>query len=130
MKFEHNGFEIVKRLISLLPTTLEETEEKDEKFTGSTNYETKASEEELAKLRDESLEMCLFDLGEFARVYPRGKSLIEDFKGKTRVMFAMGHSNPRVKKAALLCVQKMMVQNWEFLNKTGAGKDKAQKQDT
>jgi len=129
MKFEQNGFETVKRLIELLPTTLEDTEEKEEKYN-SVNYETKGSEEELAKLRDESLEMCLFDLGEFARVYPRGKSLIEDFKGKTRIMFAMGHPNPRVKKAALLCVQKMMVQNWEFLNKTGAGKDKSQKQES
>jgi len=72
--------------------------------------------------------MCLFDLGEFARNYPRGKSLVEDFKGKNRIMFALGQPSPRVKKAALLCVQKMMVQNWEFLNKTGAGKDK-QKQD-
>jgi len=129
MKFEQNGFELVKRLIELLPTTLEEArEEKEEKYGPGGNYEAKGSEEELQKLRDESLEMCLFDLGEFARNYPRGKSLVEDFKGKNRIMFALGQPSPRVKKAALLCVQKMMVQNWEFLNKTGAGKDK-QKQD-
>jgi V-type H+-transporting ATPase subunit H len=127
MKFEGNGFEIVKKLITLLPTSLEEGEEKEEK---KYSFEQKGAEEDLAKLKDESLEMALFDLGEFARVYPRGKSLIEDFKGKNRIMFAMGHHNPRVKKAALLCVQKMMVQNWEFLSKTGAGKDKEkQKQD-
>jgi len=78
-------------------------------------------------LKDEALEMALFDLGEFARWYPRGKSLIEDFRGKNRIMNCMSHNSPKVKKMALLCVQKMMVQNWEFLNKTGAGKDKAEK---
>jgi len=118
MKFEQNGFELLIKLLQTLPTTLEE-DEKDEK------YESKGNEtQELKKLRDEGLEMALFDIGEFARLYPRGKSLIEDFKGKNRVMFCMSHPNPKVRKGALLCVQKMMVQNWEFLNKAAGGKEK------
>ncbi|XP_022700365.1 V-type proton ATPase subunit H-like isoform X1 [Varroa jacobsoni] len=57
------------------------------------------------------------DLGEYVRHYPRGKQVIEKLNGKHRVMQLLSHGDPNVRYEALLCVQKLMVHNWEYLGR-------------
>lgn len=57
------------------------------------------------------------DLGEYVRHYPRGKLVTESLGGKNIVMQRLTHEDPNVRYQALLCVQKLMVQNWEYLGK-------------
>ncbi|XP_065890325.1 V-type proton ATPase subunit H-like isoform X2 [Dysidea avara] len=64
-----------------------------------------------------AVSVACFDIGEYVRYYPRGKKVIEQLKGKEVVMKLVVHSNSEVRMQALLAVQKMMVQNWEYLGK-------------
>jgi len=99
-KFERKEFALITRLIALL---------------------TEVPIEENPMVA----EVAAYDLGEFARFYPDGKRVIEHKGGKIKLMSLLSSENPSVKKQALLAVQKLMVQNWEFLNKGGmGGKDK------
>jgi len=70
------------------------------------------------KYDDETLEMACFDLGEFARFHPDGRRVIKRLHGKSRVMMLMNSDNSGVAKQALLCIQKIMLKNWEELNKS------------
>jgi len=63
------------------------------------------------------LAVASYDIGEFVRHYPRGKSVIEQLGGKQLVMQLLGHEDPNVRYEALLAVQKLMVHNWEYLGK-------------
>eukprot|EP00808_Paulinella_micropora_P032061 g16048.t1 len=91
-KFEYKNFVLIDRLIASLKESKDET----------------------------ALEVACFDLGEFARFHPDGKRIIERAGGKPILMAMLAHKSPGVKKQALLCIQKLMVQNWQFLssNKT------------
>lgn len=44
-------------------------------------------------------------------------SVCENLGGKQLVMQLLTHSDANVRYEALLCVQKLMVQNWEYLGK-------------
>lgn len=44
-------------------------------------------------------------------------SVAENLGGKQLVMQLLAHDDPNVRYEALLCVQKLMVQNWEYLGK-------------
>ncbi|CAP32719.2 Protein CBG14054 [Caenorhabditis briggsae] len=57
------------------------------------------------------------DIGEYVRHYPRGKTVIEQYQGKTAVMRLLSAEDPNVRYHALLAVQKLMVHNWEYLGK-------------
>eukprot|EP01028_Stygiella_incarcerata_P013189 TRINITY_DN81603_c0_g1_i1.p1 TRINITY_DN81603_c0_g1~~TRINITY_DN81603_c0_g1_i1.p1 ORF type:complete len:463 (-),score=119.41 TRINITY_DN81603_c0_g1_i1:299-1687(-) len=76
---------------------------------------------ELAKLLDTSIDnrtvaVVCHDLGEFSRLHPRGKKIIRTLSVKEKIMRMMTtHNDEEVRKEALVCIQKMMVQNWEFL---------------
>jgi len=63
------------------------------------------------------LAVALHDIGEYVRCYPRGKKILEDLNIKHLVMKLMVHDNSQVKYNALVTVQKLMVQNWEYLGK-------------
>jgi V-type H+-transporting ATPase subunit H len=63
------------------------------------------------------LSVAAHDLGEYVRHYPRGKAIIENLGGKHLVMTLLTHEDPNVRYEALLCVQKLMVQHWEYLGK-------------
>ncbi|RWS30120.1 V-type proton ATPase subunit H-like isoform X1 [Leptotrombidium deliense] len=63
------------------------------------------------------LSVSAHDIGEYVRHYPRGKSVIEQQGGKHMVMQLLTHDDPNVRYEALLCVQKLMVHNWEYLGK-------------
>lgn len=63
------------------------------------------------------LSVAAHDIGEYVRHYPRGKLIVENLNGKHSVMSLLTHEDPNVRYEALLCVQKLMVQNWEYLGK-------------
>jgi len=66
-------------------------------------------------------EVACFDLGEFARFHPEGKKVLAQLKAKEVLMKNLQDKSPRVSKAALLATQKLMVANWEMLNKNSSG---------
>ena len=55
------------------------------------------------------------DLGEFARLHPTGKRVIAKLNGKSAVMALMSNANRHVSKEALLCTQKIMLNQWQKL---------------
>ncbi|XP_055593061.1 V-type proton ATPase subunit H isoform X2 [Uranotaenia lowii] len=63
------------------------------------------------------LSVASYDIGEYVRHYPRGKTIIEQLGGKQLVMQLLSHDDPNVRYEALLAVQKLMVHNWEYLGK-------------
>lgn len=63
------------------------------------------------------MSVAAYDLGEYVRHYPRGKVVAENLGGKHLVMQRLTHEDTQVRYQALLCVQKLMVQNWEYLGK-------------
>lgn len=63
------------------------------------------------------LSVASFDIGEYVRHYPRGKTIIEQLGGKQLVMQLLAHEDPNVRYEALLAVQKLMVHNWEYLGR-------------
>lgn len=82
--FERDNFAPVQRLINLL---------------GSTDSTTQA--------------VACHDLGEFARLHPSGKRIIAKLNGKNVVMSLMASTNREVAKEALLCTQKLMLNQWD-----------------
>eukprot|EP01104_Vermistella_antarctica_P002615 TRINITY_DN12832_c0_g1_i1.p1 TRINITY_DN12832_c0_g1~~TRINITY_DN12832_c0_g1_i1.p1 ORF type:complete len:437 (+),score=103.51 TRINITY_DN12832_c0_g1_i1:113-1423(+) len=87
MRFEENDFRALRVLAELLET--------------SPNAIT--------------LAVASFDVGEFVRFHPRGRQIINKIGIKISVMKLMTHDDPDVRKHSLLCIQKLMVQDWEFL---------------
>lgn len=57
------------------------------------------------------------DIGEFARMHPTGKRVVNKMNGKTRVMNLMTSTNREVAKEALLCTQKIMLNQWQNATK-------------
>lgn len=88
-EFEENNFHLIEKLISFLDS-------KD----------------------DVTTEMGCFDLGEFARFHPDGRRVIRRKGGKDMLISLMNHPNIKVSKQALLAVQKIMVENWQYLQKS------------
>eukprot|EP00796_Vickermania_ingenoplastis_P010076 gene10076-7046_t len=65
-----------------------------------------------------TLAVACHDLGETVRYHPTGRSLLllPTMKGvKERVINLMSDSRSEVAKEALLCTQKIMVQQWEYI---------------
>lgn len=63
------------------------------------------------------LSVAAHDIGEYVRHYSRGKVVAENLGGKHLVMQMLTHEDPNVRYEALLCVQKLMVQHWEYLGR-------------
>lgn len=67
---------------------------------------------------DRTLAVACHDLGETVRYHPTGRSLLSlpSMRGvKEKVIHLMSDSRPEVSKEALLCTQKIMVQQWEYI---------------
>jgi V-type H+-transporting ATPase subunit H len=88
-RFEENNFKILSVLLELIRTSID----------------------------PQVLAIACYDLGEFVRFHPRGRKILSKMDGKVDIMKLMGNPDPEVQKHALLCVQKMMVHNWEYLSK-------------
>lgn len=66
----------------------------------------------------ESLAVCLFDIGEFARNYPNAKSVLSGGRGgaaKSLIMQYVQHPRDDVREQALLCASKLLVKNWRAI---------------
>lgn len=84
LKFDHNNFSSVKKLIELL---------------GSDNEETVA--------------VACSDIGFFVQYFPNGKVIVSQNGGKSAVMKLLSHPSVKVQKQALSACSKIMVTNWE-----------------
>jgi len=62
-----------------------------------------------------ALSVACYDLGEFVRFHPRGRTILQNLNAKQYIMGLMSHPDAEVQKHALLCIQKVMVHNWEYL---------------
>ena len=70
----------------------------------------------LGAARDSAtLAVAVHDLGKFVQHHPSGRQVIMSLKGKDAVMALMAHADPDVQKQALICGQKLLVQNWGLL---------------
>ncbi len=71
---------------------------------------------QLVKSEDEAVvAIACYDLGEFARWYSNGKSIIKYLGGKDAVMKLCESPNKEISHHALLCISKILVQHWEFI---------------
>lgn len=61
----------------------------------------------------ETLAVCLYDIGEFARHYPNGRAVVNQFGAKEVVMRYIKHPKPEVNQQALRCASKLLVNNWK-----------------
>jgi V-type H+-transporting ATPase subunit H len=87
-KFEQNGFAVIEKLCKLL--------EIDDKVTQA---------------------VACHDIGEFAVLHPLGKKKVKDFGVKEQVMMLMDSDERDVKREALLCCQKIMLNKWQDASK-------------
>eukprot|EP00920_Eleutheroschizon_duboscqi_P027738 GHVT01067867.1.p1 GENE.GHVT01067867.1~~GHVT01067867.1.p1 ORF type:complete len:381 (+),score=70.94 GHVT01067867.1:1339-2481(+) len=58
------------------------------------------------------------DLGEFARLHPAGKKICKELQVKTAAMMLITSPKRELAVQALLCVQKLMLENWRALATT------------
>lgn len=58
--------------------------------------------------------VACFDIGEFAKFYYHGKKLLETFNVKGKMAELMGANNvsAQVKKEAITCYQKLLMEKW------------------
>ena len=60
----------------------------------------------------DTIAIACFDIGEFVRYYPNGKEIASRFGAKQLVMPLLDHPNQDVRRHALTCISKMLVNNW------------------
>lgn len=56
--------------------------------------------------------IACYDIGEFVRHYPNGRTVARSLGAKDIIMKLVDHSNKELQRHALTAVSKMMVQNW------------------
>lgn len=61
---------------------------------------------------DDIVSIACYDLGEFVRFYPNGRLVAKSLGAREVVLLATEHPNPDVQTQALLCISKILVQNW------------------
>lgn len=71
------------------------------------------------------LAVAAHDIGEYVHYYPHGRTLVERLNGKALIMNFLGHDDDAVRYEALICVQKLMTQNWGLMNASVAAKTKS-----
>uniref|UniRef100_A0A0G4IFP4 V-type proton ATPase subunit H n=1 Tax=Chromera velia CCMP2878 TaxID=1169474 RepID=A0A0G4IFP4_9ALVE len=69
---------------------------------------------ELLRSEDSTtLAVACHDLGEFARLHPMGKKMLQRLHAKEVIMGLLAHKEREVAREALLCVQKLMIERWQ-----------------
>ena len=70
----------------------------------------------LSNSRDEEVAaIACYDIGEFVRHYPNGRSIAKRLGAKELVMALIESDSADLQRHALQCVSKIMVQNWEHV---------------
>mmetsp|Transcript_27101 Transcript_27101/g.74355 ORF Transcript_27101/g.74355 Transcript_27101/m.74355 type:complete len:514 (-) Transcript_27101:1470-3011(-) len=69
----------------------------------------------LSSKDEEVVAIACYDIGEFVRFYPNGRSITKRLGAKELVMPLIESENVDLQRHALQCVSKLMVQNWEFV---------------
>uniref|UniRef100_A0A7S2SKW2 V-type proton ATPase subunit H n=1 Tax=Rhizochromulina marina TaxID=1034831 RepID=A0A7S2SKW2_9STRA len=64
---------------------------------------------------NEVVSVACYDLGEFVRFYPNGRSIVKNLGAKDLVMLKINDEEPEVQRHALQCMSKIMVNHWEFM---------------
>lgn len=59
--------------------------------------------------------IALYDIGEFVRFYPNGRSVVSSLGGKEAIMNLITSDDVEVQRHALQCISKVMVSHWEHL---------------
>ena len=85
--FELSNFEYIRRLVRFVLKNAEDT----------------------AHIEQQCI--ACFDLGEFARLYPGGASILEYFGAKDCLLKLIKHNNMELKNKALVCLQKIMMKS-------------------
>ncbi|KAG8832478.1 H(+)-transporting V1 sector ATPase subunit H [Serendipita sp. 400] len=69
---------------------------------------------ELLKTSNDPIVLAVgcYDIGQYVRFYDRGKKIVANLGGKTRVMELMGHENSDVRYQALISVQRLVSHPW------------------
>ena len=57
-------------------------------------------------------------ISELIKHHPEGRRLLTQYGAKPLAMQVLKHPDPTVQKYALTCVQRLMVINWEYLNRS------------
>eukprot|EP00922_Rhytidocystis_sp_ex-Travisia-forbesii_P038110 GHVS01056760.1.p1 GENE.GHVS01056760.1~~GHVS01056760.1.p1 ORF type:complete len:403 (+),score=41.38 GHVS01056760.1:131-1339(+) len=86
MCFEHDEFSAVRKLVKLLDSADSTT-----------------------------VAVAAYDLGEFARLHPTGKRVCQKLKVKDMVMLLIANRDRSIAREALLCIQKLMLKNWQAI---------------
>ena len=60
------------------------------------------------------------DLGAFACYYPNGRKIVAQFHGKEKVMALLASENSKIMEASLSACSRLMINNWEELEKSGS----------
>eukprot|EP00300_Choanocystis_sp_HF-7_P036437 c52283_g1_i1.p2 GENE.c52283_g1_i1~~c52283_g1_i1.p2 ORF type:complete len:484 (-),score=101.48 c52283_g1_i1:68-1519(-) len=63
------------------------------------------------------LQLAAWDVGEFVRVHPDGKRIVEALGGKAVLLTLMESTDADVQAAAVVAMQKLMVKNLDYLSK-------------
>lgn len=64
-----------------------------------------------------TLAVACHDIGCFIQYHPDGRKVVSSFGAKEPLMLLLTNSDSEVQKQALNCTQKLMVTNWDLLNK-------------
>ena len=59
--------------------------------------------------------VALYDLGEFARLYPNGRQVVQALGGQARAMQMVDHNDTELAGHALQCLSKLMVTKWDHI---------------
>lgn len=115
-KFEASDFRVVRELVALLGLADLDASAADSS-SASASASASAASSTLASVDADArtVAVACHDLGEFVRHHARGRKVIAQVDAKTKIMHLMTHQREEIRKEALLAVQKMMVQNWDFM---------------
>jgi V-ATPase subunit H len=72
---------------------------------------------------DDVVAIACYDIGEFVRLYPQGKTIIKQFGTRNVIVNAYNQHehNSIVRHNALICLSKMLITNWKVCHRRGRG---------
>ncbi|CRH02314.1 vacuolar ATP synthase subunit h, putative [Plasmodium relictum] len=106
MQFEKDEFKAIQQLADIIKNYAQNIVLKDQ----STNNKDEIDSATVA--------VACFDIGEFARLYPNGKKICQKFRIKENIMILITTKDRDIVREALLCAQKIMLNNWQSISNT------------